>query len=102
MLEAALDKEVSKAVYHERICLSNNGFDYLVFLLRSSNFELLLKENRSLLVVVADDLVDNILPIAVDVAVQKTTIVEGLSGGQIRLSLGSNCLRRGELARTRD
>lgn len=100
MLEAALDQEVSKAVDHEGVCLSNNGLDNLVLLLRSSNFELLLKENRSLLVVVADDLVDNVLPVAVDVAVQETTIVEGLSGGQISLSFGSNWLRGG-LARTR-
>lgn len=98
MLEAALDQEVSKAVDHEGVCLSNNGLDDLVFLLRSSDLELLLEENGSLLVVVADDLVDNVLPVAIDVAIQETTIVEGLGGGQIRLSFGSNCLETNKLA----
>jgi hypothetical protein len=92
MLEAALDEEISKAIDHEWVCLSNDGFDNFVFLLRSSDFELLLEEDGSLLVVVADNLVDDVLPVAIDVAIQKTTIVEGFSGGQIRLPFGSDCL----------
>lgn len=100
MLEAALDQEISKAIDHERVCLSNNGFDNFVFLLRSSDFELLLEEDGSLLVVVADNLVDDVLPIAIDVAIQKTTIVEGLGGGQIRLSFSSDCLESIKLVMT--
>lgn len=75
VLKASLNKEVSKAVDHERISLSNNGVDNLVLLLRGSHLELLLEEDGSLLVVVADDLVNDVLPVAVDVAVQETPVV---------------------------
>lgn len=98
MLEAALDQEVSEAIDHERVSLSNNGLDNLVFLLRSSDLEFLLEENGGLLVVVADNLVNNVLPIAIDVTVEETTIIEGLGGGQICLSFGSNCLKTTKLA----
>lgn len=92
VLKAALDKEVSKTVDHERIGLGDYGLDNVVLLLRSSDFKLLLKEYGRLLVVVADYLVYNVLPVTVDVAVKKTTIVEGLSCGEICLPLGSDRL----------
>lgn len=100
MLEASLDQEVSEAIDHERVSLSNNGLDNLVFLLRSSDLEFLLEENGGLLVVVADDLVDNVLPVAIDVTIEETTIIEGLGGGQICLSFGSNRLKTNKLAGT--
>lgn len=92
MLEAALDQKITKAIDHEGVCLSNNGLDNFVLLLRSSDFELLLEEDRSLLVVVADNLVDDVLPVAIDVTIQETTIVQGLSSGQICLPFCSDCL----------
>jgi hypothetical protein len=70
MLEAALNKEVTEAVDHQRIGLGDDCFDDLILLLRCSNFQLLLKKDGCLLVVVADDLVDNVLPVAAHVAVQ--------------------------------
>lgn len=70
MLEASLNEEVAKAVDHQRICLLVDGCDYLVLLFWSANLELLLQEDRGLLIVIAHDLVHDILPVAVHVAVQ--------------------------------
>ncbi len=88
MLKAALDQKVAEAIDHQGVGLGDDGFDDLVLLLWGTNLELLLEENRGLLVVVTDDLVDNVLPIAVDVAVQQATVVERLSGGKICLAFG--------------
>lgn len=93
VLEAALNEEVAEPVNHERIGLGNNGLDNLVLLLGCADLELLLQEDRRLLIVVADNLVDNVLPVAVDVAVQKATVVQGLGGWQVRLTFCSNSLR---------
>ena len=92
MLKAALNQEVAEAVDHQWICLSNNSFDDIVLLLGSANFELLLKEDRCLLIIVANNLVDNILPVAVDSTVKKATIVEWFSGRQVSLTLSGNRL----------
>lgn len=89
MLEAPLDKKVAKAIDHEWISLGNNGLNDVEFLLWCSHLELLLEEYRCLLVIVADNLVNNILPVAVDAAVKETAVVQGLSGRQIGLPLGS-------------
>lgn len=80
MLEASLDEKVAKAIDHEWIGLGNNRFNDVEFLLWRSNLELLLKEDRCLLVVVADNLVNDILPVAVDAAVKETAVVQGFSG----------------------
>lgn len=64
MLETSLDKEIAKAINHERVRLINDGLHDFELLLRSTNFELLLQENGSLLVIVADYLVDDVLPVA--------------------------------------
>jgi len=64
MLETSLNKEVAKSVDHERVSLVDDGFHDLELLLSSANLQLLLQEDGSLLIVVADDLVDNILPVA--------------------------------------
>lgn len=42
VLEAALDQEIAEAIDHQRIGLSDNGLDDLVFLLDSAHLELLL------------------------------------------------------------
>lgn len=70
VLEAALDQKVTKAVNHQRIGLGHNGFDDVILLLGSPNLEFLLQEDGSLLVIVANNLVNNVLPVAADVAVE--------------------------------
>jgi hypothetical protein len=92
VLKASLNEEVSKAIDHQRVGLRHNGFNNVVLLLGRADLELLLQENGRLLVVVADDLVYDVFPVAVDIAVKETTIVEGFGRGQVRLSLGSNRL----------
>lgn len=87
MLKAVLDQEVAEAVDHERVGLFNDGLDDLILLLLGANLELLLKEDRCLLVVAVDDLVDNVLPVAAHVAVQKTTVVHGLGVGEVAAGL---------------
>lgn len=92
MLEAALDEKVAEAIDHEWIGLGDNGFDNVEFLLRCSDLQFLLEKDGCLLVIVANNLVNDVLPVAVDTAVKKTAVVQGLSGRQIGLPLGSNCL----------
>lgn len=92
MLEAALDQKITEPVNHQWICLSNDGLDDVILLLSGTNLELLLKEDRCLLIIVANNLVNNILPVAVDSAIKKTAIVERLSGWQVSLTLSSNHL----------
>lgn len=92
MLETALDEKVAEAVDHERVGLGNNSLDNFIFLLGGAHLELLLKEDRCLLVVVAHNLVNDVLPIAVDVAVEEATVVQRLSGWQVGLTLGSHGL----------
>ena len=45
VFEAALNQEVTEAVYHQRIGLSDDSLDDVVLLLSSTNLELLLKED---------------------------------------------------------
>lgn len=96
MFEAALNKEIAEPVDHQSIRLRNDRFDDFVLLFRSAHLELLLEKDGSLLIVVTDDLVDNILPVAAHVAVQQTTVVHRLDRGNVvgstSLGLGlSNC-----------
>lgn len=70
MLKTTLNEKISKSINHKRVCLGNNGFDDFEFLLRCAHFELLLQENGSLLVVIADNLVNDVLLVAVDVAIE--------------------------------
>ena len=84
MLEAALDEEVSEAIDHERISLLDNGIDNLKFLFWSAHLELLLQEDGSLLIVVAHDLVHDVLPVTAHVAVKQTTVVEWFGGADVR------------------
>jgi hypothetical protein len=45
-----------------------------------------------LLIIIADDLIDNILPVAIDGTIKKTTVVKRFSGWQIGLTLRGNSL----------
>lgn len=45
VLKAALDEEISKTIDHQRVCLSDDGFDNFILLLRGANLELLLQED---------------------------------------------------------
>ena len=64
VLKAALDQEIAEAVDHQRICLSDDGFNDFIFLLDGPDLELLLQEDGRLLIIVADNLIDDISPIA--------------------------------------
>ncbi len=92
MLEASLDKEIAESVDHERVGLGDDGLDDLVLLLRSADLELLLEEDRSLLVVVADNLVNDVLPVAVDVAVKQLAVVERLRRREVCRAICGNRL----------
>lgn len=93
MLKAALHQEVAKTVDHQRVGLGNDGLDNVVLLLGSPYLELLLQKDGSLLVIVADNLVNNILPVTRDITVKQTTVVEGLGGGRhIGLTVRSQSL----------
>jgi hypothetical protein len=87
MFEATLNEEVTEAVDHQRIGLGDDCFDDLILLLRCSNLQLLLKKDGCLLVVVADDLVDNVLPVAAHVAVQQASVVHGFDRRNILRSI---------------
>lgn len=88
MLEASLDEEIAETIDHKWICLVDDRLYNLVLLLCGTNLQLLLQEDRSLLVVVADDLIDDVLPVTGDSLVQETTIVHRLEGGDIGLAAG--------------
>jgi len=78
VLKAALNQEVSEAVDHQRIGLRDDRLDDVILLLWRADLQLLLQEDRRLLIVVTDDLVDDILPVAAHVTVQQTTVVHRL------------------------
>ena len=88
VLEASLNKEIAEAIDHERVCLADDGFDDLVLLLCGADLELLLQEDGCLLVIVADDFIDNIFPITRDSFVQKTAVVHRLKWRDIGLAAG--------------
>ena len=83
MFKAALNEEISESVHHQGVCLGHNGLDDLVLLLWSSDLQLLLQKNRCLLIIVANNFVDDVLPVAIDVSVKKTTVVERFSWWKI-------------------
>ena len=83
MLEAALDQEVTKAVDHKWVCLIDDSVHDLELLVYRTDLELLLQEDGCLLVVVADDLVHDILPVARHVTIEETAIVQWLSRAHV-------------------
>lgn len=80
MLKAALNEKVPEAVDHERVRLVNDSLNDLMLLFTSADFELLLQKDGGLLVIVADNFVDDILPVAAHGAVQEASVVERLCG----------------------
>ncbi len=92
MLKASLDQEVAEAVDHQWIGLCHNRLDDVILLLSCADLELLLKEDRSLLIIVAHDLVNNVLPVAINSTVKQTTVVERLGSRQIGRTLGNSSL----------
>jgi len=86
VFEASLNEEVAKAVDHKRVCLSNDSINNVTLLLGRGDFELLLQEDGSLLIVALHNLVDDKLPIAVHVTVKEATVVERLDGRHIARS----------------
>jgi len=95
VLEATLNQEVSETIHHQWIGLGNNGLNNVVLLFSCADLKLLLKEDGSLLIVVADNLVNNVLPVAVNSAVKQTTVVERLSCWEIGSTLSGNYLKNG-------
>lgn len=58
-----------------------------MLLLHCANLELLLEENGCLLVIIANNLVYNILPITVDTSLEQSPIVQRFHGGDVCLML---------------
>lgn len=87
VFKATLHQEVTEAIDHQRIGLGHDGLHDFVLLFRSTNLQLLLQKDGCLLVIVADDLVNDVLPVAVDIAVQQTAVVEWLRWWKVGLSL---------------
>ncbi len=83
VLEASLNEKVAEAVDHQWIGLSNDGLDNLELLLSGADLELLLQKYRGLLVVVANDLVDNVFPVAAHVTIEKLAIVDWLDRSNV-------------------
>jgi hypothetical protein len=100
MLEAALDEEVAETVDHQRIGLVDDSLDDLKLLLRCAKLQLLLKEDGSLLVVAAHNLVNNVAPVAAHVTIEQAAVVERLNGAHIVLALLGNRLLRDGLPLT--
>jgi hypothetical protein len=70
MLKASLDEEVAEPIDHQRVCLRDDCFDDLVLLFWCSDLELLLQKDGSLLVIVADDFVYNVFPVAAHITIK--------------------------------
>lgn len=93
MLEATLDEEIAEAVDHKRIRLVDDSVDDLKLLVGCGDLELLLKEDGGLLIVVADNLVDDVLPVAAHATVEKAAIVQRLGSVEV----GRATLLRGRM-----
>lgn len=100
MLEATLDEEVAETVDHKWVGLVDDGLNDLELLLRCAKFQLLLKEDGSLLVIAAHDLVDDVAPVAAHVTIEQAAIVERLDGAHVVLTLRGNRLLRDGLPLT--
>jgi hypothetical protein len=65
VLKASLDEKVSKSVNHKLISLSNDSIHDGMLLIGCTDLKLLLQKNGCLLIVIANNLIDDILPVAV-------------------------------------
>lgn len=95
MFKAALHQKVAETVDHQVISLGDDGLNNLKLLLWGADLELLLQEYRGLLVVVAYNLVDDVLPVTVDIAIEESAIVQGFGGREVSLALRGNDLNMG-------
>lgn len=86
MLEAALDKKVAEPIDHQGIGLGDDGFHDVVLLLRRAYLQLLLQKDGGLLIIVANNLVHNVFPVASNIAVQEAAIIKGLRGREVGLT----------------
>jgi len=100
VLEAALDEEVAETVDHKWVGLVDDGLNDLELLLGSAKLQLLLKEDGSLLVVAAHDLVDDVAPVAAHVTIKQAAIVERLNRAHVVLALRGDWLLRNGLPLT--
>lgn len=79
VLHTALDEEVAKAVEHQVLALTDDDLDDGLLLFSTTGLDLLLEEQRCLLVVATDDFVHDHFPIGGNVFVEEATVVERLS-----------------------
>lgn len=70
VLETTLDEKVTEAIDHQWMGLKNDSVHNLILLVGCADLELLLEKDGGLLVIIAYYLVDNVLPIAIHVAVE--------------------------------
>lgn len=97
VLEATLNQKVSEAVDHQRMGLKDNGIHNLILLVGRTDLKLLLEKDGGLLIVVANNLVNNVLPVAVDIAIEQAAVVQGLCRGQIGGTF-RGCRLKGDLS----
>lgn len=102
MLEAALDEEIAESVDHQGIGLVDDGLHNVELLLGRAKLQLLLKKDGSLLVIAADNLVDDVAPVAARITVEQTAVVERLNGAHVVLTLRGSLLLRDRLPLTRE
>ena len=76
ILKATLDKEVAKAIAHQLKTASRDGLHDVVLHIWRTKLELLLEEDRSLLIVLGDNAIDDDIPVASDVLLKELTKVE--------------------------
>ena len=88
MLEAALDQEVAETIDHQGVGLVDDRLDNLELLFSGTDLELLLQEDRRLLVIVAHDFVNDVFPITRHGLVEESTVVEWFERRDIGLAVG--------------
>lgn len=84
MLKATLNQEVPEAIDHQGVRLRHDCLNNLILLLRAADLELLLKKDGRLLVIVANDLVHDVLPIGADVFIKESAIIERFRRWEVR------------------
>ena len=85
MLETTLNEEVTKPIDHQRISLVHYSLNNIVLVFGGANFELLLKEKRGLLIIVADNFVYYKLPVTRNILIHKSAIIEWFERLTVRL-----------------
>lgn len=88
VLKAALNEEVPKSIDHQGIRLIDNGFNDVVLLFSSPNLQFLLKEDRRLLIVAANDFVDYVFPVTGHALIKETAVVQRFKWRDVGLVTG--------------